>query len=77
MDTSAHNLKGLFSQLGLSDQQSAIDTFIEQNSPLDSNTNLADAPFLTSTQQSFIRQQWELDSDWCEVIDELDALLRQ
>ena len=76
MDTSLHNLKGLFLQLGLSDQQTAIDQFIEHNSPLPATTNLANAPFLNANQQSFIRQQWELDSDWCVVIDELDSLLR-
>ncbi|OZG74622.1 hypothetical protein BTA51_06415 [Hahella sp. CCB-MM4] len=76
MDTSTHNLRGLFEQLGLPGDQDSVTAFIEEHAPLSNGTNLSDAPFLNESQRDFIRQQWELDSDWCEAIDELDALLR-
>ncbi|WP_020409986.1 DUF2789 domain-containing protein [Hahella ganghwensis] len=76
MDTSTHDLHGLFEQLGLPSDQDSINSFIEEHAPLSRGMNLSDAPFLTEAQRGFIRQQWELDSDWCEAIDELDALLR-
>ncbi len=76
MDTSTHDLHGLFEQLGLPSDPDSITAFIEEHAPLSKGTNLSDAPFLTKTQRDFISEQWELDSDWCEAIDELDALLR-
>ncbi len=75
MDTSQHNLKTLFQQLGLDASPKAIDSFIE-NHHLDDEVRLAEAPFWNNAQAAFIRESLQEDADWCEVIDTLDAMLR-
>lgn len=76
MDTSQHNLHTLFEQLGLPADQESIETFISKYAPLPQEVALPDATFWTAAQSSFLHQGIEDDSDWAEVIDELDALLR-
>lgn len=75
MDTSSHTLNTLFKQLGLPDDGVAIEQFIYQNK-LSSNINLADADFWTASQSTFLREAIARDSDWAEVVDQLDTLLR-
>lgn len=76
MDTSNHNLSTLFKQLGLPAEQNDIDAFIARYSPLPSDIALQDAPFWSESQSQFLEEGLEDDSDWAEVIDELDALFR-
>ncbi len=77
MDTSAHSsLSTLFEQLGLPADRSGIEHFIASHSPLDQGIALADAPFWNQGQAHFIRESLDEDSDWAEIVDELDALLR-
>lgn len=76
MDTSVHNLSALFEQLGLSNDDAAIARFIGDNGPLASTTSLADADFWTPAQAAFIKEAIAEDSDWAEVVDQLDASLR-
>lgn len=75
MESSAHSLNNLFAQLGLSSSQVAIDIFIKTHSPLATNVLLSDAPFWTSAQASFLREEILNDADWAEVIDQLNAKL--
>ncbi|WNC73733.1 DUF2789 family protein [Thalassotalea psychrophila] len=76
MDLSLHNLEGLFAQLGLDTTDNGIKDFIAINKGLDANTKLADASFWNQSQGSFLSDAIKLDSDWSEIVDVLDALLR-
>ena len=53
-----------------------IDAFIHDHRPLDNSVQLADAEFWSPTQREFLREALEQDSDWSEVIDQLDTRLR-
>ncbi|TCO83166.1 uncharacterized protein DUF2789 [Plasticicumulans lactativorans] len=74
MDTSAHSLSNLFVQLGLAADAASIDRFIGEHR-LAADVRVADAPFWTAAQASFLREALEEDSDWAEVVDELEACL--
>lgn len=77
MDTSKHSsLSTLFEQLGLSADRPSVEQFIARHAPLEQGVALADAPFWNQGQSHFIRESLADDSDWAEIIDELDALLR-
>ena len=76
MDYSAHNIPSLFAQLGLTNDEVSIQRFTHQHK-LDNMTLLADAPFWNRTQAEFLREQIWQDSDWAEVIDQLDLMLRR
>mgnify|MGYP001054886732 FL=1 len=75
MDTSNHTLQTLFAQLGLSNNDIAIDNFIHNNHlPLE--IPLESAAFWSAGQAQFIRESIAQDADWAEVVDHLDAMLR-
>ncbi|HAF54801.1 MAG TPA: DUF2789 domain-containing protein [Thauera sp.] len=76
MEKPIHVLKDLFAQLGLPDDAASIDAFIKAHSPLAENVKLADAPFWTSAQASFLREELAEDADWAELVDQLSAALR-
>ncbi|WP_411727371.1 DUF2789 domain-containing protein [Methyloglobulus sp.] len=76
MDTSIHTVQTLFCQLGLADDQEQINAFIELHRPLPNNINLSEAYFWSETQAVFLTEAIEQDSDWCELVDKLDCLLR-
>ncbi|MFO6422912.1 DUF2789 domain-containing protein [Motilimonas sp. KMU-193] len=76
MDYANYTMSSLFAQLGLANDEMSIQRFSHQH-PLDNNTLLADAPFWNDSQAEFIREQIWQDSDWVEVIDQLDLMLRR
>lgn len=76
MDTSKHNLSTLFEQLGLASDAKSIKDFIAKHSPLPSEVAIQDAPFWSESQSHFLEEGLEDDSDWAEIIDELDAQMR-
>lgn len=76
MDTSKHNLAALFEQLGMPSDPASIESFISKHSPLPSEIALQDAPFWSDSQSNFLEEGLEEDSDWAEIIDELDAQMR-
>lgn len=77
MDTSEHSsLSTLFEQLGLPADRASVEQFIVSHAPLAPDVALADAPFWNQAQADFIREGLEDDSDWAEIIDGLDAMLR-
>lgn len=76
MDTSTHTLSTLFAQLGLPDGDDEIDAFIIEHRNLVGSIRLDKAPFWTTAQSSFLREAIEEDSDWAEVVDQLDNSLR-
>ncbi len=79
MDTTTHHdLPDLFLQLGLPSSPAEIKAFVRQHRPLPQTLNLSEAPFWNASQVAFIREQWHQDDgDWCGVIDQLNALLRE
>lgn len=66
----------LFSQLGLESGYADIAAFI-QHHPLPPEVNLTEASFWTPSQRAFLRESWQEDSDWCELVGQLDQLLRK
>ncbi len=76
MDLSNHNLSGLFEQLGLPSSEKAIDIFIEYNKGISRMISIDKARVWTTSQATFLRESLEQDSDWTDVIDQLDARLR-
>lgn len=75
MEAPMHSMSNLFAQLGLPSDQAAIEHFINTHSPLPTNIVLAEAPFWTPAQASFLREEILKDADWVDVIDELNAEL--
>jgi Protein of unknown function (DUF2789) len=75
MQTGHHTLNDLFAQLGLSSDDNAIEDFLARHHLVGEET-LARAQFWSESQRKFLRDAILDDSDWCEVVDELDALLR-
>ena len=53
-----------------------IRRFIATHSPLAADIALADAPFWTTGQAAFLREEIVRDADWAEVVDQLNAALR-
>lgn len=76
MDTSEHNMSALFDQLGLPSDPASVDAFIDRHQSLRDTDQLADAAFWTEAQARFLRESIAEDSDWSEVVDQLDASLR-
>lgn len=76
MDLSNHNLQGLFAQLGLDNQPDSINQFVEQHKGLASEIRLEEASFWSPAQASFLQESINEDSDWCEIVDVLDSMLR-
>jgi len=76
MDLSSHDLKALFQQLGLPDGAGEIDAFIERHRPLPDGVLLADAPFWSEAQAQFLREEFNGDADWAEMVDQLNTRLR-
>ena len=73
METPIHTINNLFAQLGLPSDTAAIDNFIAAHAPLASDIQLADAPFWSDAQATFLREEIREDADWAEVVDQLDA----
>lgn len=76
MDTSKHDMPALFLQLGLANSEQEIAQFIEKHKPLTRNTEMPQAEFWNPSQASFLFQAIAEDSDWCEIVNELDSRLR-
>lgn len=77
MDTSTtHTMQSLFVQLGLPNAPEDIEAFVRTHQGLPPELPLAEADCWSLSQSVFLREAIEEDSDWCEVVDELDSLLR-
>ncbi len=75
MDTSTHNLSTLFQQLGLPDSETDIERFIASHN-IEPTARIIDAFFWNDSQVSFLKEALTDDSDWAELVDYLDCLLR-
>ncbi len=76
MELNRHNFRTLFMQLGLSDNDQSIANFIENHRSLPANIPLEQAGFWNASQAMFLREAVQLDSDWAEVVDQLNQALR-
>ncbi len=75
MHTSTIAMPQLFEQLGLESSNLAIARFIKHHH-LPDDIKLQAATFWTKSQRQFINDSLQQDSDWTEIVDQLDALLR-
>lgn len=75
MDTSAHTFSALFEQLGLPADNDSIEQFIRTHRLFSSEIPLHQASFWNETQAEFLREAISNDSDWAEVVDELNNSL--
>jgi len=69
-------MENLFLQLGLNNSEQAIAEFINLNR-LAKETPLQQASFWSTSQAQFIKECLELDSDWAEVVDQLNVQLHE
>jgi Protein of unknown function (DUF2789) len=77
MDASIHTMQMLFCQLGLAGDEEQINAFIKKHRPLPCYIALSGADFWNVAQAAFLAEAVAEDSDWCELVDELDCLLRE
>ncbi len=75
MDSNVHTMSNLFAQLGLGADPDAIEDFIAAHRPMGNGVPLYRAPFWTSSQRGFLKEEIIGDGDWALVIDELNARL--
>jgi len=75
MDRSAHTMNALFEQLGMPGDDAYINQFIRTHTLFSQEVKLSEATFWTESQANFIRECLETDSDWCEVVDDLNTRL--
>jgi Protein of unknown function (DUF2789) len=71
-----HTMSELFAQLGLPDSNGEIDNFIHQHRPVSNEVSLEKASFWNQGQSQFIHEALHDDSDWAELVDQLDTRLR-
>jgi hypothetical protein len=76
MDTSQHSMHNLFEQLGLPSSEQDVEQFIRIHRLFSQDIQLDQATFWTPVQAAFLREAIEDDSDWSEVVDELNTRLR-
>lgn len=76
MESNIHNIANLFAQLGLPNDNGAIDAFIATHAPLPHDVPLSEAPFWSPVQAAFLKTEIAEDADWSAVIDTLDVQLR-
>lgn len=76
MDTSTHTMNTLFEQLGLASTDEHINQFINTHKLFSDQVKLEDATFWNEAQANFLRDAISNDSDWAEVVDELNTRLR-
>jgi len=75
MDRSIHNMNTLFEQLGLPSNNPAIDQFIRTHTLFSQEIKLDEATFWNDSQANFIKECLDSDSDWSEIVDELNTRL--
>ncbi len=76
MENFEHTIADLFAQLGLANSSSDIDCFIHSHRPIPDEVALADATCWTNSQSAFLREAIDEDSDWSELVDQLNSRLR-
>ena len=76
MDMSANNIETLFAQLGLNNSAEEIAQFAAAHQ-LPKDVYINNAPFWNDGQRHFLQDALRQDSDWAEVVDQLNVLLHE
>jgi len=76
VDRSNHTLACLFAQLGIDNSEDSINQFISSHKGIPSQVTLAEADCWNKAQANFLKDAIEEDSDWAEIVDTLDVMLR-
>ncbi len=76
MDSTTHRFSDLFAQLGLPTDDAGIEAFLREHAPLAPDIELPNAPFWSTAQAAFLREEWREDADWAELVDQLNLALR-
>ncbi|GJM04735.1 MAG: hypothetical protein DHS20C09_07260 [marine bacterium B5-7] len=76
MENISHAMSDLFAQLGLPNSNSEIDHFVNTHRPVPDDVTLEKALFWNNGQAQFIHEALYDDSDWTELVDQLDTRLR-
>jgi len=76
MDMTQPTMENLFMQLGLESDEDAIEQFMATHTLLE-DEKLENASFWSASQSAFIKECLADDSDWAEVVDQLNVQLRQ
>jgi hypothetical protein len=76
MNQAIHHFSELFAQLGLPSDPVAIRHFLTVHVAMAEGFRLADAPYWTPSQASFLRESLLQDSDWAVVVDQLSKALQ-
>ncbi len=76
MDRSSHTLSCLFAQLGIDNDQASINQFINAHKGIPGDITLSKAKVWNKAQAEFIQESLQDDSDWAEIVDSLNCLLR-
>jgi hypothetical protein len=71
-----HDFSELFAQLGLSNDQASIRSYIANHSSLPSHVRIEEAAFWTPAQAQMLREELIEDADWAELVDQLSVALR-
>ncbi len=77
MDVSRKNLGTLFGQLGLDNDDAAIDAFILSHATLKTEVPIWAEPFWSASQATFLKEALEEDADWADIVDELSNRLHK
>lgn len=75
MDTDLHTMQTLFQQLGLPSNETSINAFFS-NYHLPASIPLENAAFWSAAQAQFLHEALEYDSDWSEIVDQMNSQLR-
>lgn len=75
MESTVHPFSELFAQLGLPDDEAAIQAFIATHAPLPGDMRLEEAPFWSPAQARLLREERLEDADWIVVIDQLNVAM--
>lgn len=75
MEQHRHSINNLFAQLGQPSDTTSIACFIALHGPLAPGIRLPDASFWSPTQAAFLREAIVNDSDWAEVVEQLNLAL--
>lgn len=76
MDAFIPTMADLFAQLGLPSEPADIESFVASHSPLPDSVPLPEAPFWTPAQAAFLKEEVQEDSEWAELIEQLNVRLR-
>ena len=75
IESTGHSMANLFAQLGLPSETNEVQQFIVTNRRLSTDILLADAPFWTSAQSVFLKEEILMDADWAAVIEQLNVAI--